>query len=194
MKQYYGISVGVVLFLIFVAFRLIYQNSDYSQDSKFEKNEVEQAIENYIQKETDNVTAQDDVEIVLNNDNNELEITARNINFICDVFLSNRNNSCNSSSSYSSQLRENLYKILETKQNIVAVSKSQMFDGPSYKILHERSFFGYTNTPELDVVEGCNKQLRNWEFSYEDCVVVIQNSIVVNTELKNRIIALQTNN
>ena len=58
MKQFYGISVGAVLFLIFVAFRLIYQNSDYSQDSKFKKNEVEQAIENYIQKETDNASQQ----------------------------------------------------------------------------------------------------------------------------------------
>ena len=45
MNQYYGISVGAVLFLIFVVFRRISQNSDYVQDTKFEKNEVEQAIE-----------------------------------------------------------------------------------------------------------------------------------------------------
>lgn len=204
MKEYYGISLGVVLLLIFLVFRLIYQNYDYSQDTNYKKSEVDKMVENYIEGTTTNNTTtqegtidtltQGNIQNLFNEGNIDIEITEKNIDFICDIFLSNRNSSCDSNSSYNTKLREDLFKILGSNQNIVAVSKSQIFDGPSYKVLYERSFLGYTNTPELDVVEGCNEDLRYYEFNYEDCVVVIKNSFVVDEDVKNRIIILQTNN
>tara|TARA_Y100000817_G_scaffold178327_1_gene139221 strand:- start:706 stop:1242 length:537 start_codon:yes stop_codon:yes gene_type:complete len=173
MKQYYGISVGAVLFLIFVVFRLISQNSDYVQDTKFEKNEVEQAIEAATAFTTKNIGKEKIGNFFINN-LDQIIVGPNNIDYLCEnIFKTDK--SC----------YETLFEIHNSDKNILLIHADDLLKPSQFHVYDHGYIITDKEAREISM-ELCNDHASSLNLS-ENCIVIIQNNIIVNSTVEEYI-------
>ena len=126
-------------------------------------------------------TASTDISQNEQNDlSNLIKISKKDIDYLCDAF-GGTYDSCNDD--WGKDLKKDLLSMLGDNKNIMAVNKSRILDGPAYG-----TEYGYYNLERAkkDAIDSCE--------SYNvQCVIVIQDNVVVNSILSKELVRLGIN-
>ena len=110
-------------------------------------------------------------------------VTQKDIELLCKAFGGAK---LGCSDDWGKGFKEALLESLEYPPHVIAVNNNYMFSGPGYAT---RNDFDNIDTARKDALKRCNAH----DDAY-DCTIVIENNVVVNEKLQNKLISLGYNN